>query len=125
MGLRSNSYKLNLHKADTFLGTFFERVILQQLNDHIESKAIYLAQQSGFRKSHSTTTILLKLKDDIKAAMNRGEVTLAVFADFSKAFDTISVPKRKSHQETASGSGSGMRWHGRRSLKNGRSTAAG
>jgi len=74
------------------LSKVFERVILQQLTDHIESKAIFLERQSGFRKSHSTTTILLKLKDDIKTAMNKSEVTLAIFADFSKAFDTVDYP---------------------------------
>ena len=71
------------------LSKVFERLILQQLTDHIERKAIYLEYQSGFRKSHSTITLLLKLKDDIKAAMSRSEVTIAVFADFSKAFDTV------------------------------------
>ena len=45
--------------------------------------------QSGFRKCHSTTTLLLKLKDNIKNAMRKGEITLAIFADFSKAFDTV------------------------------------
>ena len=45
--------------------------------------------QSGFRKGHSTTTILLKIRDDIKRAMNKSEATLAILVDFSKAFDTI------------------------------------
>ena len=45
--------------------------------------------QSGFRKGHSTTTILLKIRDDIKHAMNIREVTLALLIDYSKAFDTI------------------------------------
>ena len=31
----------------------------------------------------------IKLRDDIERAMKSGEVTSAVFADFSKAFDTI------------------------------------
>ena len=44
---------------------------------------------SGFRKKHSTSTLLMKLQDDILQAMNRGEVTLAVFLDYSKAFDTV------------------------------------
>ena len=45
--------------------------------------------QSGFRRCHSTTTLLLKLRDNIKNAMKKGEVTIAIFADFSKAFDTV------------------------------------
>ncbi|XP_066928359.1 uncharacterized protein [Clytia hemisphaerica] len=71
------------------LSKVFERIILQQLTEHIEEKSIYLESQSGFRKLHSTIGVLLKLKDDIKVAMSRSEVTLSVFADFSKAFDTV------------------------------------
>ena len=67
----------------------FERVILKQLTEIIEREMIYDQQQSGFRKGHSTTTILLKLKVDIVSAMKKGEVTLAILADFSKAFDTV------------------------------------
>ena len=29
------------------------------------------------------------MRDDILKAMDRGEVTISVFADYSKAFDTI------------------------------------
>ena len=79
------------------LSKVFERIILEQLTEHIESRAVYLENQSGFRKSHSTITLLLKLKDDIKSAMQRGEVTLAVFADFSKAFDTVDYKILISH----------------------------
>ena len=48
-----------------------------------------LQYQSGFRKGHSTNTLLLKLRDDIRTAMNRSEVTLSILIDYSKAFDTI------------------------------------
>ena len=44
---------------------------------------------SGFRKGHSTVTTLLGIRDDIIRAMRRGEVTLMVLADYSKAFDTV------------------------------------
>ena len=33
--------------------------------------------------------LLLKLRDDIRTAMNRSEVTLSILIDYSKAFDTI------------------------------------
>ena len=48
-----------------------------------------LQKQSKFRKCHLTTTLLLKLRDNIKNAMKNGEVTIAIFADFSKAFYTV------------------------------------
>ena len=44
---------------------------------------------SGFRKGHSTNSVLLRIRDDIIRAMKKGEVTLIAFADFSKAFDTV------------------------------------
>lgn len=69
------------------LSKVYERVILHQLLEYIET--LYKNTQHGFRKSRSTVTCLLKLRDDILKAMSRGEVTVAVFADYSKAFDTI------------------------------------
>ena len=33
--------------------------------------------------------MLLKLRDDIQCALNSNEVAIALFADYSKAFDTI------------------------------------
>ena len=33
--------------------------------------------------------LLLKLRDDIRTAMNRSEVTLSILIDYSKVFDTI------------------------------------
>ena len=44
---------------------------------------------AGFRKGHSTPTVLLRVRDDIIRAMKNGEITLIAFADFSKAFDTV------------------------------------
>ena len=44
---------------------------------------------SANRKGHSTTTTLLAIRDDILKVMNRGEVTIAIMEDFSKAFDTV------------------------------------
>ena len=43
---------------------------------------------AGFRKSHSTNTLLLKIRDDISRAMSKRELTLSVYSDYSKAFDT-------------------------------------
>ena len=71
------------------LSKFFERVILTQLCNYIEVKTSYNLSQSGFRKGYFTSTLLLKLRDDIKRAMNTSEVTLGILLGFSKAFDTI------------------------------------
>ena len=71
------------------LSKVYERVVLQQLVFHIKNLMLYKSLQLGIRKSHSSTSCLMKLKDDVVNAMNKGEITISVFADYSKAFDTI------------------------------------
>ena len=65
-----------------------EKQVLHQITDFIETRQVYNEHQSGYRKNHSTATILSKLYDDIKMAMKESELTMAVFTDYSKAFDT-------------------------------------
>ena len=81
------------------LSKIYERVVLQQITNIIEKKLIYHHYQSGYRKNHSTATLLAKLRDDIKEAMKPSEIKLAVFTDYSKAFDPIdfSVFIKKMH----------------------------
>ena len=45
---------------------------------------------NDFCKRHSTTTALLRVRDNIRYAMKRKEFMLMVLANFWKAFDTIS-----------------------------------
>ena len=71
------------------LSKIYERLVLSQLVQCIDQNTLYKETVSGFRKEHSTAVILLKLKDDILKAMKKGEITLAVFTDYSKAFDTV------------------------------------
>ena len=67
----------------------YKKVILHQLNDCIEKSTVYNSTQSGFRKGHSTQTLLLKFRDDIQKAPNRNERTMSVMIYNSKAFNTI------------------------------------
>ena len=62
--------------------------VLLLISSFIETQNLDNINQSGFRKGHSTNTVL-KLRDDIRTAMNRSEVTLPVLIDYSKAFNTI------------------------------------
>ena len=67
----------------------FERLVLNQILVFIEKQALLASSISGYRKGHSTTTVLMGIRDDIIQAMKKGEVTLMVCADYSKAFDTV------------------------------------
>ena len=66
------------------LSKVYERVVLEQITNFIEKKLIYYHYRSGYRKNHSTATLLAKLRDDIKEAMKASEITLAVSTDYSK-----------------------------------------
>ena len=72
---------------------------MEQITNFTEKKLIYHHYQSSYRKNHSTATLLAKLRDYIKEAMRASEITLTVFTDYSKAFDTIdfSVLIKKMH----------------------------
>ena len=45
--------------------------------------------QSAYRKHHSTEAALMKVHNDIKIRMDKGEVTDLTLLDLSAAFDTI------------------------------------
>ena len=47
------------------------------------------SQQSGFRRNHSTETLLLRLLSDFYSAIDRGQVTLLALFDVSSAFDSV------------------------------------
>ena len=71
------------------LSKVFERLIMKQFCNFIEINNIYSSTQACYRRKHSTNTILIKMRDVILNAMNKGEVTLSILADFSRAFDTV------------------------------------
>ena len=81
------------------LSKIYERVALEEITNFIEKKLIYHHYQSGYHKNHSNARMLAKLRDDIKKPMKASEITLAVFTDYSEAFDTIdfSVLIKKMH----------------------------
>ena len=60
----------------------FERVIYKQVNEYIEpflSKVI-----TGFRKNHNTQHSLLKMLENFKEALDKGNSVCAIFMDLSK-----------------------------------------
>ncbi|CAB3997878.1 Hypothetical predicted protein, partial [Paramuricea clavata] len=71
------------------LSKVYERLIFRQLSKFIDDNKLLSSTISAYRKGQSTTTVMQAIRDDITKAMSRGEVTMMIFADFSKAFDTI------------------------------------
>ena len=57
--------------------------------DFLGNNSIFKPNNKAYRRGHSTTTTMLGIRDDILRAIKRGKVTIAVLADFLKAFDTV------------------------------------
>ena len=64
------------------LSKIYAKSVLQPMTEFIEKRHIYHKYQSVYRRNHSTTTLLMKLYDFMK-----------IFADSSKAFNTIDFYK--------------------------------
>ena len=58
------------------------------IKNFIEPRKVYNKYQFAYCKNISTATILSKLYNDVKQVIKRCEPTIAVFTDYSKAFDT-------------------------------------
>lgn len=67
----------------------FEVVVREQILFHLKTSNLVSDFQSGFRKGHSTTGILLDITETIRANLDRGNVSALIFLDFRKAFDSI------------------------------------
>ena len=66
-----------------------EKHIYKHLIDYMEHHGLFHAFQSGFRRNHSCHTALVHLCDKWLSAINKSEITGAVFLDFKKAFDLV------------------------------------
>ena len=59
------------------------------MNDHVDGNTLRDKMQSAYRAGHSTETALLRIKNDIDAALDRKSMVILVMLDLSSAFDTI------------------------------------
>lgn len=66
-----------------------EKLIFSRMSRYLEAKSIITDAQFGFRKGRSTETALLTIKEHILSNMEKNNFTLALFIDFSKAFDCL------------------------------------
>ena len=90
-----NKKILNNYRPISILPVFsklLEKLVCNRLVQFLETHNLLFKHQYGFRKNHSTIQPILQLLKDISNAndKNTKDVTLAIFLDLSKAFDTIS-----------------------------------
>lgn len=66
-----------------------EIVVKEQLVNYCDKNSIIVPNQSGFRKNHSCETVILNICDTWLKAIDNGDIVVAVFLDFRRAFETI------------------------------------
>ena len=66
-----------------------ERLVHRQLNNYLNSNFLYVENQHGYRRNHSTETALTVVTDRVYRAMDEGKVSILVLLDLSKCFDVI------------------------------------
>lgn len=71
------------------LGKALEKIVHAQVSQFLNEHKLLTAHQSGFRSGHSTITALVKVADDMRAAIDNRMITLLVLLDLSKAFDCV------------------------------------
>ena len=71
------------------LSKITEKIVLLQLSQHLESNNLLYPLQSAYRLGHSTETALLKIVNDLLAALDVNHISLLSLLDLSAAFDTI------------------------------------
>ena len=72
-----------------FIAKLLERVVLKQLNTHIEKNDLLDVYQSAYKKHHSTETALLHVVNDLLLSADHKQISVLTLLDLSAAFDTI------------------------------------
>ena len=67
----------------------FEKIVFNQLYKYFQDNKLFYPSQYGFREGHSTEMAALELTDRIRQDIDTKHISLAIFMDLSKAFDTL------------------------------------
>jgi len=61
----------------------------KRLYDFLEGNKFCYKYQFGFRKNHSTSQAVMEVLDNIYQHCDNQEVTMGIYLDLQKAFDTV------------------------------------
>lgn len=76
-----------------FVGKLIERVVSIRLNKHMTDNNLHIESQYGYKKGHSTETLLLKIMDNLLNACDHQIPAILMLLDLSAAFDTVDQDK--------------------------------
>ena len=66
-----------------------EKLFCNRLNKFIDRHKILSNNQYGFRNNHSTSLALIDLVEELTNSIDNKKITIGIFIDLKKAFDTI------------------------------------
>jgi Reverse transcriptase (RNA-dependent DNA polymerase) len=87
-----------------------ERCVATHLNKYLEKYNVINKFQYGFQKGKSTSDLLLSFSDFVNTKLDNNMHVLAVFIDYSKAFDTLNHLKLIRALESAGIRGPMLNW---------------
>ena len=76
-----------------FFSKLIERVVLRRLDEHMTANCLHDPTQFGYKKHHSTETMMLGIIDEVLRGFDNNMATIVIFLDLSAAFDTIDINK--------------------------------
>ena len=71
------------------INKILEKLMFKRLNTFLEKEKLIYNLQFGFRQKYSTNHALLSMTQQIKDTISKGNISVGVFIDFQKAFDTV------------------------------------
>jgi len=66
-----------------------EKIVHKRLYTHLRKHNILYSCQFGFRRNHSTTLALIEVTDNIYKFLDNNKITVGIYLDLQKAFDTV------------------------------------
>ena len=73
----------------TAINKTLERILHSQLSEYLEDNNLLPNFQYGYRKHHNTSQAILDFTNYINKQTSNKQITIAIFMDLSKAFDTV------------------------------------
>ena len=75
------------------ISKLIEKVVLKRTNTHAVKHNLHCNFQHGYKKFHSTETLVLKVVNDILVGFDKNTATILLLLDLSAAFDTVDIEK--------------------------------
>ena len=72
-----------------FFSKMFEKLMCARQDSYLKSNNILCTNQFRFRKNSNTSNAIIKFLDYIYSSLDKKQSTIALYLDFSKAFNTV------------------------------------